>query len=60
MVAAAAGRPGVALGLVAERAGTEVYDSGLETVWHIDAEEQDSGPGMGLVILETFPACPKL
>lgn len=60
MVAAAAEGSGAVLEPVAERIGTAVQGFGPETVWRIAAEERDSGPGMGSVILETFPASQKL
>ena len=45
----------VVLELVAER--TDIVVQGSE---HTAAEQRNSGPGMGLMILETFLACPRL
>ena len=43
------------LQLVAER--TDIVVQGSE---HTAAEQRNPGPGMGLMILETFLACPRL
>ena len=55
MVAVAPEDSEAVLELVAKR--TDIVVKGSE---HTAAEERNSGPGMGLVILETFLACPKL
>jgi hypothetical protein len=53
----------IGVGRIAEHIDGVLEGSGSEAdpvVVHIDAAEQDSGPGMGLVIPETSPVCQRL